>query len=338
VTINLQLNLGVDDGGSYDTYTSIENAIGSVYDDVIVGQAGIANRLEGGDGNDTFVGEGVDTVIGGEGIDIFFGGQGAALNLNLADQGIEQVWGSYVGDVMDGTTSSANLVLVGQGLTGGANSDTMLGGAGDDFVYYRAGDVISGGGGNDWAVATLSEIGVQMNLASTGFENAWGSTFDDLFDASASASTVVLVGDAGNDTLLGGSAADFIYGQSGDDLIDGGAGGDVLVGGEGADTFVYESLAESGLDSIFDFESGIDRLQLTAESFGLSAGANLTDGTSFISGNDPSVGLYAGPTFLYDTTSGMLSYDADGSGSGEAEAIILLAYQPNLIATDFFFV
>ena len=133
--------------------------------------------LNGGAGDDVNSGAGNDIIQGGPRTDVLFGGtELISLNLNLGTDGLETVWGSFVGDVMDGSSSSSNLNMVGKGLTGGANADTMLGGSGDDFIYYRTGDVINGGGGNDWAVATLSATGVTLNMAATGFENAWGST------------------------------------------------------------------------------------------------------------------------------------------------------------------
>jgi hypothetical protein len=38
---------------------------------------------------------------------------------------------------------------------------------------------------------------------------------------------------------------------------------------------------------------------------------------------------------VYDTASGNLYYDADGSGSGPASLIAILASAPTLLATDF---
>src|SRR4029079_17859270 len=116
---------------------NIENVTGSDFADVIVGTAGLVNILRGGAGDDTIIGEGIDVVDGGSGSDTFFGGQGSALNINLATTSIETVWGSFVGDVMNGSTATANLTMVGQGLAGGANADTMTGGSGNDFIYFR---------------------------------------------------------------------------------------------------------------------------------------------------------------------------------------------------------
>jgi Ca2+-binding RTX toxin-like protein len=261
ITARLDLGFGVDDGGAFDTYTSIEDVTGSGFADVLVGKPGEANVLSGGGDNDTIYGEGIDTIDGGAGNDVFFGGQGSGLNIDLAASSIETVWGSFVADVMDGSGASVGLTMIGQGLTGGANADTMIGGSGDDFVYYRAGDIISGGAGSDWAVATLSAEAVTLDMAATGFENAWGSTSADTITAAGSATSAVLVGDAGNDVLTGGNAGDFLYGFGDNDTLNGGAGNDNLIGGAGADTFAFA--ANWGIDIVWDWENGVEQFDLT---------------------------------------------------------------------------
>ncbi len=68
-------------------------------------------------------------------------------------------------------------------------------------------------------------------------------------------------GMGGNDVLLGLSGDDLLRGGDGDDLLDGGIGNDTLVGGAGHDTFVLG--LRPGVDTIADFEVGLDNLQLT---------------------------------------------------------------------------
>ncbi len=315
-----------------DLYTSIEGVIGSDFADVLVGAAGVANTLTGGSGDDTLYGEGIDTVSGGPGNDVFFGGQGGALNLNLATASLETVWGSVVGDTLDGSSATFALSLIGQG-----GADIMSGGSGDDFLYFDHLDTITGGGGTDWAVATLSAAGVNLNLNTAGIENAWGSTSDDILSGAGSNSTVVLVGDTGNDTLIGGNATDFLYGFAGNDTLTGGAGNDVLLGGDGNDLFAYTSPTGSGFDSIFDFTSGADHFQMTAASFGVSPGATLTNGVSFIAGAAPMANT-ATPTMLYNTTTGILTFDFDGSAGAYAPvSLAQLFLAPTVTASDFVF-
>ncbi|MDB5707151.1 MAG: hypothetical protein JWN66_4267, partial [Sphingomonas bacterium] len=69
VFVNLTLNQGFGNSAAGDTYTGIENARGSVFNDTIIGDGG-ANRLEGGDGNDILRGAiGSDALVGGNGLD-----------------------------------------------------------------------------------------------------------------------------------------------------------------------------------------------------------------------------------------------------------------------------
>ena len=284
ITARLDLGFGLHSAdGLFDTYTSIENVIGSIFADVIVGNPGQANVLSGGAGDDVIYAAGNDILQGDSGADVLFGGtELVALNINLTTSSIETVWGSFVGDVMDGSTSSANLTMVGQGLTGGANADTMSGGLGNDFVYFRAGDIIAGGTGSDWAVATLSASGVTLNLAATGFENSWGSTSADTISGAGSASAVVVIGDAGDDILTGGNVGDFLYGLGDNDTLNGGAGNDNLVGGLGTDTFAFG--AGWGTDIVWDWSNGAEQFNLAGS--GATSFAQLTIDQNFAdSGN-----------------------------------------------------
>jgi Ca2+-binding RTX toxin-like protein len=69
-----------------------------------------------------------------------------------------------------------------------------------------------------------------------------------------------LFGEQGDDYLLGNIGRDFIVGDVGNDLIDGGEGDDVLWGNLDADRFVVR--AGNGLDTILDYENGVDTLVL----------------------------------------------------------------------------
>ena len=78
------------------------------------------------------------------------------------------------------------------------------------------------------------------------------------------------VAGSGNDIIGGNAAAnhlqgrdgnDGLWGSSGDDVLEGGSGNDRLNGGAGADTFVFTR--GHGNDTITDFQSGTDRIDLT---------------------------------------------------------------------------
>jgi serralysin len=68
---------GITGDAAGDTYLSIENMIGTPYDDFLQGN-NEANTLRGRQGNDFLSGEdGSDTLVGGTGTDILAGGAGA---------------------------------------------------------------------------------------------------------------------------------------------------------------------------------------------------------------------------------------------------------------------
>jgi serralysin len=128
----------------------------------------------------------------------------------------------------------------------------------------------------------------------------------------------------GNDTLLGGDGNDRLYGGNGGDVLVGGAGVDHLYGGSAsrgdgyADVFVFDAAphATANRDSVYGFEADArDRIALDGTLFaalrgGLTAGVDSDElrvgrGVLAADGNDH---------LLFDTRSGVLSWDVDGSG------------------------
>ena len=70
MTISLLSGSAVGGDAAGDTFTSIENLIGSDHNDTLQADAG-ANRLDGGLGDDSLVAaDGEDTLTGGAGNDI----------------------------------------------------------------------------------------------------------------------------------------------------------------------------------------------------------------------------------------------------------------------------
>ncbi|MBU1788964.1 MAG: type I secretion C-terminal target domain-containing protein, partial [Alphaproteobacteria bacterium] len=77
VSVNLSTNSGTGGDAQGDTYSGIENIMGSNFADTLTGDA-LANILYGLDGADTLSGlGGADTLIGGAGQDTLTGGDGA---------------------------------------------------------------------------------------------------------------------------------------------------------------------------------------------------------------------------------------------------------------------
>jgi Ca2+-binding RTX toxin-like protein len=140
----------------------------------------------------------------------------------------------------------------------------------------------------------------------------------------------VLDGLESGDLLRGGAGANTLYGTINADVLYGAAGADTMTGGLGVDQFRYLNAAE-GQDSITDFASGIDKIQVVGSGFGgLAAGA--LSGAKFIAGASPVANQAA--QFLYNTTTGVLAFDADGAGGVAAVNLVTLVGHPAITATD----
>jgi Ca2+-binding RTX toxin-like protein len=135
-------------------------------------------------------------------------------------------------------------------------------------------------------------------------------------------------------TLTGDGSANSLTGTLNNDTLIGLAGNDILSGGAGADRFVFNTAlnATTNVDTLTDFRSGTDRIlldhliltalttgTLAATSFVAEAGAVAHDGNDFI---------------LYNTTTGALSYDPDGTGAQAATLFANLSGNPALSAAD----
>ena len=188
--------------------------------------------------------------------------------------------------------------------------------------YLAARDLSTGTGGYTIAakVVTASNLtGDSDNntLVGTGYaDTLMGLAGDDK-----------LYGHAGNDRLDGGAGADYLEGGGGNDKLIGGQGSDILSSGAGADVFVfdYAPSATDNLDTIVDFHSGMDKIQLSKSVFtALGAVGSGLASIQFWSGAGAVQGHDANDRIVYDTTSGALYYDADGSGAVEPVQIALL--------------
>ena len=137
----------------------------------------------------------------------------------------------------------------------------------------------------------------------------------------------ILYGGLGNDTLNGGTGNDTLYGGIGNDTLNGdgendrligGAGNDILTGGAGADTFVFAAQlnAATNVDTVKDFGNGADKIELNTLFFpDLSSTAGSWDLVKGAAASGQAPAATSGkPSLLYNTSSGELFYDMDGSG------------------------
>ncbi|WP_075637325.1 cadherin-like domain-containing protein [Rhizobium rhizosphaerae] len=146
----------------------------------------------------------------------------------------------------------------------------------------------------------------------------------------------VLVGTQGDDDLFGGLANDKLDGKGGDDWLSGDLGQDVLTGGGGTDYFAFVTKldAKKNVDTITDFKSGLDWIVLDKTIFKTLSKGVLSDAA--FAANSKGAAKDASDRIVYNTKTGDLFYDADGSGKGGAVLFAKIAGHGTVNADDFF--
>ncbi|MDI6027057.1 calcium-binding protein [Corticibacterium sp. UT-5YL-CI-8] len=265
-----------------------------------------------GAGNDVINGRsGADTMSGGNGDDIYFVDSAGDKVIEANGQGVDTV------------NSSVSFSLAGQyienlGFNGAGNfngtgnklDNTILGNDGDNRLDGAAGaDTLKGGDGNDtYIVDNVGDVAVE--IYGGGFDNVEASVSYSL--KGQYVENLKLVGDANIDGT-GNKQFNTIIGNAGNNIINGMDGSDFLTGGSGGDRFVFSTaLGAMNVDTITDFNAAADSIRLDNAIFlGLADGA--LDGSAF---KDIGTGMIdASDCILYDSDTGELFFDRDGSGS-----------------------
>ncbi|WP_179380472.1 calcium-binding protein [Jannaschia marina] len=258
--------------------------------DTVFGGTG-NDRIDGEDGDDHLFGEhgddwlsgnaGNDLIDGGFGNDQMFGHSGA--DSMFGGTGHDDLFGGGGNDLIAGNHGDDNL-------TGGGGDDRIFGGGGDDTLNGGIGDDVMNGGYHDDLL--LGRDGSDLVRGGAGEDRLYGGVGND-----------VLAGNAGDDSIEGGSGNDRIFGGVGDDVVVGGRGRDELHGGLGSDVFEFRdeshSLHGANRDTILDFESGVDVINLSG----------LMDELTFVEHYTNSAG-----EVRYDGDIGRLHIDTDGDG------------------------
>lgn len=328
-----------------------DTLIGGAGNDTLDGGAGI-DLLRGGLDDDTYVVTAGDTVAEapGQGTDTVISSVSFVLPVNV------EILNLVGTDAINGTgnglantiygNSAANILLGGGGddllqggggndtLNGENGTDTLQGGAGDDTYYTGATDSILEGldSGYDtvyssinWSLSANLEKLVLTGPAVKGTGNSLDNTLI------GTDSRNILIGNAGNDSIDGGAGDDLLLGGPGDDTINGGTGNDnfrsgdgndVLTGGVGPDRFTFDAdLSDvTNVDTITDFEHLSDTLRLDDDiftAFNVAASTTLLPG-QLIQGDGLTTAQDADDHIIYDTSSGALYYDVDGTGASAA--------------------
>ncbi len=314
-------------------------------DDILAGSTG-NDMLDGGIGNDRLDGgTGNDTLAGGTGNDTYFvdsvsdvineaGGGGTADRVNasisfalVADDDIE---------VLSTTLGTGTTTI---NLTGNALAQTIFGNAGinqlADGTSAGAIDTLVGGAGNDTYI--VRNAGTQI------VENAGDGTADRIaatlsFVLAANDDIEILVTTLATGTaainLTGNALAQSLTGNAGINRLNGGAGSDAITGGLGADVFVFTSaLGAANIDTISDYAVIDDRIEIDNAVFGgvLIGALAATAFTSNLTGAATTVAQRV----IYETDTGLLWYDADGTGVGARVQFASLTIGTVMAATEF---
>ncbi len=237
-------------------------------------------------------------------------------------------------------------------LNGGNGNDTIWGGDGDDRLIINNGsDILHGGAGNDTyyvtSMDTVFEAAGQGTddqvIASTSYSLGAGQEIEILRAAGVvTAAPLILRGNELVNRIFGNAQGDKLYGLGGNDTINGGAGSDTLIGGVGldrltggadADTFDLVKGATNA-DTITDFTHDVDLLQLSASVFGAGLVAGALDPLRFTA-NTTGTAQTADHRLIYETDTGNLFFDSNGSAAGGSTLIAILSSKPVLDAGDF---
>jgi len=332
------------------------------------------DQLFGGDGSDTLNGgAGADTLIGGAGSDSY--GIDNLLDVIVEEVNGGSDWVTSTVSYTLGDTLE-NLIIIGDTddidgtgneldnyLQGSIFRNTLFGLDGDDTLEgLGGGDLLYGGMGNDTyrifyandsiirdSIIEDVDAGtdsVLANISVTLWENVENLTLykkpqdpdypsppDDPLNGTGNELDNTITGNNASNVLSGKRGNDTLLGEGGNDRLVGGVGDDILTGGDGADRF-YRWRSGTGVDTITDFQVGEDLLCFSAKGFGgdLVRGGVLGEeqfslGTSATTESN---------RFIYDTDTGNLFFDIDGTGDRAQVQIANLSPGLALSNTDIY--
>ncbi|MFB2552916.1 calcium-binding protein [Ensifer soli] len=318
--------------------------------DTILGNEG-NDTLDGGDGNDTLDGgAGEDVLVGGLGDDTFVlsDGQDTVSDADGVDTITSTISRSLAGHeaienlvllgrgAIDGTGNALDNVITGNAganvLDGGGGADTLIGGRGNDTYVVDGLDrvVEAAGGGRDTVIASLSvTLAAHVeDLVLSGTQNIHGT---------GNALANRITGNDGANRLKGEGGNDVLSGGNGNDVLAGGLGRDTLTGGAGRDTFLFDTApSRFNLDVITDFSVRDDTIRLAQDVFaGLSRGKISADA---FARNTTGRASDADHRIIYETDTGKLFYDANGSKAGGSVQFATLEAGLRLTTSDLFIV
>jgi len=247
VTINLGTTTAQNTvAAGTDTLVSIENVIGTDFDDTITGN-GADNTIEGA--------LGTNILNGGAGNDTAsYVRSGLGVTVSLA---VATAQTTFVGGAVETLTNFENLL-------GSAFADTLTGSAANNVIEGGAGnDVLNGGAGTDTVSYQSAASRVVVNLNTTTGQNTLGAGTDTL---------------AAFENVTGSAYHDQLTGTAANNVIDGGVGDDTMTGQGGNDTYIVDSVRDRVVEAV---GGGTDTVQTSLAAVSLVSYANV-ENLSFV--------------------------------------------------------
>jgi Tol biopolymer transport system component/Ca2+-binding RTX toxin-like protein len=246
-------------GGSF-TYRASD---GSLSDTANVTVAQDTGTMNGGFGNEIFIGDsngttinangGNDILIGNAGNDILNGGSGNDTYAFGLRDGQDTIHDSSGLDTI--RIEAGGHELTGLNFAEDAHDNLVIKFDGQQITVtdHFAGDRNVGG------------LTFDGGASYDGYDLGSGTYYlsnDSGFNRSGTSGNDILSGDGAANNIGGGDGNDLLFGNAGSDTLNGGSGNDLLTGGSASDQFVFA--AGFGKDIITDFESGHDKIDLFA--------------------------------------------------------------------------
>ena len=218
-------------------------------------------------------------------------------------------------------------------LYGNALSQKITGNAGDNVLSDGGGegDSLRGLFGNDIYIIRSAETTI-VESAGRGTADRVAAAVDYVLESNDHIEIMTTTSSAGTSSvdLTGNDWAQVMVGNEGHNRLDGKGGWDRMTGGSGTDTFMFTStLGADNFDRITDYNVADDRIWIDDAVFeGLSTGVlSAAEFQAHSSGQAQD----ASDRIIYDTDSGYLYFDADGTGS--AGRIYFAQVDPGLAMT-----
>jgi hypothetical protein len=275
--------------------------------------------LNGGSGSDVLIGrDGDDTMLGGSGNDVYaiWNGSGADI---IADEG--------------GLVDTLRFVTN----TGGGEAGGLTTYRQGNSLFFR-----SYTSDTEWDLGEIKNFQGKGYIEQMHYVDGNGSTYYISLAKGGTGSKVAdwISSTAAGGTLSGFEGNDILIGYTAADTLRGGAGNDTLYGGPGtaSDKFVFDFApsASVNVDYIIDFVASEDKIQFSRAIFkGFSASGSLSS-SAYVEGAGKTAADSLLQRVIYNTTTGDLFYDADGSGTKAlAVKVAVVGTMADLSSADF---